>query len=293
MGISLRQRSSDRLPVRIVIVLAILMAFLMPASVAVAAGTGPATEASASFPVAASPSTPFVAVQLVLEFPPGAGVPMHHHGGNGYITMLAGELMLTANGVTTTYRAGDSFVEYPDVHYKGWNAINAPARLLVTYLVPKGTAVTTAEEEAPATGPKTVSQAKHEITNPPASFELIQTIQRYEAGDQTGPQSTAGDLLLTVVEGSLAARVGEDEKTYAADESLTVPAGRTVATANNEATPAVIATTELRPATPAIAPGAGHPVPANGNWLLATGSGTLLTGMLMRRRARHRQLPID
>jgi quercetin dioxygenase-like cupin family protein len=53
---------------------------------------------------------------LVLEFPPGAGVPMHHHGGNGYITMLDGELMLTANGVTTTYHAGDSFVEYPDGH---------------------------------------------------------------------------------------------------------------------------------------------------------------------------------
>jgi quercetin dioxygenase-like cupin family protein len=218
---------------------------------------------------------------------------MHHLGGNGYITMLDGELMLTANGVTTTYRAGDSFVEYPDGHYKGWNATNSPARLLVTYLVPEGTAVTTAEEEAPTTGPKTVSQAKHEITNAPAPFELIQTIQRYEAGDQTGPQSTAGDLLLTVVEGSLTARVEEDEKTYAAGESLTVPAGRMVATTNNGATPAVIATTELRPATLAIAPGTGRSTRLNDNWLLlATGSGTLLTGLMMRQRARHRQSPI-
>ncbi len=287
MGISPRQRSSvRRLPARIVIVLAILMAFWMPAGAALASGTDPAIEASASFPVAAPPATPFDAVQLVLEFPPGAGVPMHHHGGNGYITMLDGELMLTANGVTTTYRAGDSFVEYPDGHYKGWNATNAPARLLVTYLVPEGAAVTTAEEEAPAAGPKTVSQPKHEITNSPGPFELIQTIQRYEAGDQTGPQSTAGDLLLTVVEGSLTARVGEDEKTYAA--------GQMVATANKGATAAVIATTELRPATSAIAPSAGRPVPTNGNWLLlAAGAGALLTGMLMRWRTRHRQFPID
>ncbi len=168
------------------------------------------------------------------------------------------------------------------------------ARLLVTYLVPEGATVTTAEEEAPAAGPKTVSQAKHEITNSPGPFELIQTIQRYEAGDQTGPQSTAGDLLLTVVEGSLTARVGEDEKTYAAGDALTAPAGQMVATANKGATAAVIATTELRPATLAIAPSAGRPAPANGNWrLLAAGSGTLLTGMLMRWRTRDRQFPID
>lgn len=290
MGDSPRQQSSiRRLPARIVITLAILMALLMPAGAALATGTGPVTEASASFPVAAPPLTPFDEVQLVLEFPIGAGVPMHHHGGNGYITMLDGELMLTANGVTTTYRAGDSFVEYPDGHYKGWNATNAPARLLVTYLVPTGAAVTTPEEEAPAVGPKTVSQAKHEVTNPPAPFELIQTIQRYEPGDQTGLKSTAGDLLLTVVEGSLTARMGEDEKTYAAGESLTAPTGQVVATANNGATPAVIATTELRPATPAITPSAGRPAPVNGNWLLlATGSGTHLAGLLMRQRARHR-----
>lgn len=270
------------------------MAFWMPASVAVAAGTGPVTEASASFPVAAQHTTSIDAVQLVLEFPPGAGVPMHHHGGNGYITMLDGELMLIANGVTTTYRGGDSFVEYPDGHYRGWNATSAPARLLVTYLVPKGAAVTTPEEQAPAVGPKTVSQATNEVTNPPAPFELIQTIQRYQAGDQTNQQPTAGDLLLTVVEGSLTARVGETEKTYAAGEALTVPAGQMVTTTNNGTTSTVIATTELRPTTLVIAPGAGRPAPVNYGWLLlAAGSGTLLTGLMMRQRNRYRQFPID
>lgn len=274
--------------------LAILLALLMPVGVAMATGTGPVTEASASFPVAVPPSTPFDEVQLVLEFPPGAGVPLHHHGGNGYITMLDGELTLTANGVTTIYHAGDSFVEYPDGHYRGGNITDVPARLLVTYLVPKGKPVTTPEEQAPAVGPKTVSQAKHEVTNPPAQFELIHMVQRYEAGDQTSPQTNAGDLLMTVVEGSLTVKVGETEKTYAGGEALTVPAGQLVATANDGTAPTVIATTELRPATLAIAPGAGRPAPVSYDWLLlAGGAGTLLTGLMLRRRTRYRRFPID
>ncbi len=274
--------------------IAILLALLMPVGVARAAGTGPVTEASVGFPVAVPPSTPFDEVQLVLEFPPGAGVPLHHHGGNGYITMLDGELTLTANGVTTIYRAGDSFVEYPDGHYKGGNTADTPARLLVTYLVPKGEPVTTPEEQAPAVGPKTVSQAKHEATNPPAQFELIHTVQRYEAGDQTSPQTNAGDLLMTVAEGSLTATVGETEKIYAAGEALTVPAGQLVATANNGTAPTVIATTELRPATLAITPGTGRPEPVSYDWLiLVAGSGMLVTGLMLRRRTRYRQFPID
>ncbi|HEU4793965.1 MAG TPA: hypothetical protein VFS96_09940, partial [Nitrolancea sp.] len=87
MGDSPRQRSSiRRRSTKVVMALAILLALLMPVGVAMAAGTGPVTEASVSFPVAVPPSTPFEEVQLVLEFPPGAGVPLHHHGGNGYIT---------------------------------------------------------------------------------------------------------------------------------------------------------------------------------------------------------------
>src|SRR5919199_1000226 len=125
-----RSRSSiRRLLASIAVALAILMVLMITASAAVTTGTGPVTTASTTFPVA-SPPAPFDADQLVLEFAPGAGVPRHHHGGNGYITMLEGELMLSANGETTTYRAGDSFVEYSNGHYKGWNATNAPARLL-------------------------------------------------------------------------------------------------------------------------------------------------------------------
>lgn len=274
--------------------LVILMAFLMPVGIATAAGTDPVTEASASFPVAVPPSTPLEEVQLVLEFQPGAAVPRHHHGGIGYITMLEGELMLTANGVTTSYRAGDSFVEYPEGHYKGWNATDAPAQLLVTYLVPKGEPVTTAEEPAPAVGPATISQARNEIANPPAQFELIQTMQHYEAGDQTNPESMAGDLLLTVVEGSLTAKVGETEKTYAAGEALTVPAGQAVSTANNGTAATVIATTEFQPATLAIAPGTGRSATINSSWLLpATGTGLLLTGLMVRQRTGYRRTPMD
>lgn len=274
--------------------LAILMALLMPVSAAVAADPAPATEASASFPIAAPPPTPFDEVQLVLEFAPGAGVPMHHHGGNGYITMLEGELMLTADDKTTSYRAGDSFVEYPSGHYKGWNATNAPARLLVTYLVPSGAAVTTPEEQAPAVGPKTVSQAKNTITNPPAQFNLVQTIQRYNAGDQTGVQPAAGDLLETVVEGSITARVGDTGKTYNAGEALTAPARQVVSTANNGTTPAVVATTELLSATLAVAPGTGHPRTVSYDWLLlAAGSGLLVTGGVVRRRSGKRRSSVN
>jgi quercetin dioxygenase-like cupin family protein len=82
-------------------------------------------------------------VQAVLDFPPGTVVPPHVHGGAAYVTIISGELMVQGPDGPHTYRAGDTLVEQPGQVYAAANLSDAPASLVVTYLIPKGAPVTT------------------------------------------------------------------------------------------------------------------------------------------------------
>ncbi len=50
---------------------------------------------------------PYELVHLVLDFAPGAWTPLHTHGGQGIVTVLAGTMTRRAEGAETVYRAGE------------------------------------------------------------------------------------------------------------------------------------------------------------------------------------------
>src|SRR5215217_8002070 len=82
------------------------------ATLAAAALAQPATSFEAWFDVAQPPAAPFELVQMVVDFPSGARVGRHTHGGPGYVTMLEHELTMSiGDAPVRAYSAGESFVE--------------------------------------------------------------------------------------------------------------------------------------------------------------------------------------
>ena len=96
-----------------------------------------------------APPPEFDLVQIVLDFIPGAFTARHLHGGDAVATVLSGELTRRVFGefgepvTETVYRAGDTFqVNANEAHEEG-NAGTALTSVVVTYMLPKGAALTT------------------------------------------------------------------------------------------------------------------------------------------------------
>lgn len=103
---------------------------------------GPVPRAQSTFEIESVP-VPATLVQAVLDFPVGASVPSHVHGGAAYVTILEGELTVTGPDGPVTYRAGDTLIEIPATVYAAHNSGDGPASLMVSYLIPRGAPVTT------------------------------------------------------------------------------------------------------------------------------------------------------
>lgn len=245
--------------IRVLVALIAILVAMLPFGTALGQQTpsGPIVRQEATFDAATPPAAPFEEVQMVVDFAPGASVAAHTHGGPAYITMIEGEITLRADGVATTYRAGDTFTERPGVLYEGGNTSAAPARLVVTYLVPKGASLTTladggSSEKLPP-GPTTVAQSSVEVPQAPADFQVVQRLLEYPAGVWTPPQVHGGDLLATVIAGQLTARQQAEERTYVAGDTLFQPRGQALAVENAGSTSAQVVATVLLPAGAALA----------------------------------------
>ena len=80
---------------------------------------------------------------IVMEFPQGAGVPKHVHGGYVLVTVLNGEITLKEKGNERIIRAGESWSENPNGLHSVVNAGTSTARIVVNMLLPRGAEATT------------------------------------------------------------------------------------------------------------------------------------------------------
>lgn len=98
---------------------------------------GPRTVHQSAIEIA-MPSAPIEAVQMVLDFAPGAWTPPHSHGGDVLVTVLAGTMTLRGDEGERTYAAGETWTEKAgNVHAAG-NKTNSTATVVVSFLMPKG-----------------------------------------------------------------------------------------------------------------------------------------------------------
>ena len=93
--------------------------------------------------VVTHPTGPFDVVQFTLAFAPGALTPWHIHGGEASVTVLEGAITFTSGGVTLVHPAGESFSEHVNEVGQAMNMSSTPAKVVATFLLPKGAALTT------------------------------------------------------------------------------------------------------------------------------------------------------
>jgi quercetin dioxygenase-like cupin family protein len=266
-----------RLPV-LTGLLAVLGLVLPPGVVFGQVPPGVTTVSNKRFAATAVPG-PVELAQAVIDFPPGAGVPTHSHGGQAFITILEGALTLSGDGGEQTYRAGETVVEQPGEFLAASNAADGNTRLFVTYVLPQGARLTTVQEGAatPAVGPTTVAQGTFRIPTPPAAFEVVQLLLDFPPGAWTPPHSHGGPTLVTVLDGEVTELRAGGERRFGPGEGWTENAGDLHAAGNNGAAKASVAATILlrtgaelttvretltpaaapAPAAPALAPAPG------------------------------------
>ena len=223
-------------------------------SVAAEAAAGPSTSFEAWFEVEQPPTVPFEAVQLVVDFPVGSRVARHVHGGPGYITMLESEMTMWIGAEPgKAYPAGESFVEPFRVVAEGANLSPTQASLLVTYLIPVGSAVTTLEGASTLPAgqlpPGAISrfESRMRFDAAPGHYKVGQMLQTYEPGAWSVSGAPMASRLLTVVSGEVTVLTGATQQTYTAGQHWIESPGQAWLSGNVGSVPAIVAVSTTMP----------------------------------------------
>lgn len=128
---------------------AVLMVFLWISATAAAdekgeqaAAPSPVVVHMAKFPITVA-KTDYDLLTIIQDFPSGAGVANHKHGGHVLVTVLNGEMTLREKGGERIIKTGESWTERPGDVHAVVNAGTDTARVAISILIPKGAEVTT------------------------------------------------------------------------------------------------------------------------------------------------------
>jgi len=102
---------------------------------------GPTAAFQAKFPITVRGGD-YDLLTVILDFPPGAGLPMHFHGGEVLATVLSGELTLNEKGTQRIIKTGESWTEKTGDQHAAVNAGAVNTRVAVSILLPRGAEVT-------------------------------------------------------------------------------------------------------------------------------------------------------
>jgi len=194
-----------------------------------------------SFPIqstfeASAPSGAYELVQLVLDFPPGAWTPSHSHGGQVFVTVLGGTISLRGAAGERTYTTGDTWTERPGEHHAAGNATGENVRVLVTSLLPKGVALTTADETGATSdlppGPTLVYQTRTDGLAAGGPLDVVQLVGDFAPGAWTPPHEHGGRGVVTVLEGQIAVKDAAGERRFGPGESWVEGQGEVAAVGN-------------------------------------------------------------
>src|SRR3954465_1293161 len=131
--------------------LAVMLALLAPfplsgalnAHAAPSEQAGPKASFQGTFPLTVEAGD-YDLVYLVLDFAPGAGIPLHYHGGPALVVGMEGELTLHPKGGEAHMLMPNGVVnEKALVQHTMTNLSQAKTRILAAILLPKGQDVTT------------------------------------------------------------------------------------------------------------------------------------------------------
>jgi quercetin dioxygenase-like cupin family protein len=213
--------------------LAILTALLLPA-LALGATGGPAAHAAApgptvpyrdSYPITVAAGD-YELVYRVLDFGPGAGIPLHSHGGPTAMVVTGGELTLRANGMEHTLAPAATDNLAAGALHVMVNISSAPARVLVMMLLPKGAAVTTiVDTAATMTAPTVTFKGSYPLTVAAGDYALVDNVLDFAPGAEVPLHYHGGPAVIVDLDGELSIQAGGHDHMLKAGDLDTQPAG--------------------------------------------------------------------
>jgi quercetin dioxygenase-like cupin family protein len=209
------------------ILLAVFSVALPGATASAQVPPGPSVAHQAKFP-ATTPAGPFEVVQVIAEFAPGAWTPPHTHGGEVFVSVLEGEVTFRSMGSEQNFKVGETWTEQPGHFAAAGNAGTAKARLLATFVLPKGAQLTTNQEgistQQLPPGPTTVYMSRGDAAMPSGPFEIVQLVLDFAASTWTPPHTHGGQGFVLVTEGEMTLRMmGMDHKYKAGESWVDIP----------------------------------------------------------------------
>src|SRR5829696_6966673 len=198
--------------------LAVALALLAPLPLggalnALAASTaqaqaGPTASFQGTFPLSVEAGD-YDMVYLVLDFAPGAGIPLHFHGGPALVVGMEGELTLHPHGGNERkLLPGDTVNEKALVQHTMTNLSATNTRIMAVILLPKGAEVTTVvDTQAKIAGPTVAYQGTYPLPGVAAGeYDLVNLVLDFAPGAQIPLHYHGGPALVVGKNGTLTLR---------------------------------------------------------------------------------------
>jgi quercetin dioxygenase-like cupin family protein len=209
----------------VVALLAPLVAF--GATRSTAAQAGPTVPFQGGFPMTVEAGD-YDLLYLVLDFAPGAAIPLHYHGGPATVVGMEGELTLRPHDAPERkLNPGDVVNEKAGVHHVMTNMSNANARILAVILLPRGAEVTTVVDTAGAPpGPTVPFQGSYPISVTAGEYDLVNLVLDFAPGASIPWHFHGGPAVVVGMDGELTLRPqGAAERKLRATEVVNEKAG--------------------------------------------------------------------
>lgn len=196
--------------------LAVMLALLAPvplgaALTAAAAPTepvGPKASFQGTFPLTVQAGD-YDLVYLVLDFAPGAGIPLHFHGGPALVVGMEGELTLhPLGGDEHVLTPGDVMNEKALVQHTMTNLSTTNTRIMAVILLPKGADVTTVvDTQSKIAGPTVAYQGTYPLPGVAAGdYDLVNLVLDFAPGAEIPLHYHGGPALVIGKNGVLTLR---------------------------------------------------------------------------------------
>ncbi|MEO8286012.1 MAG: cupin domain-containing protein [Chloroflexota bacterium] len=178
---------------------------------ATAAAAGPTISFQGEFPLTVEAGE-YSLTYLVLDFAPGAEIPLHYHGGPALVVGMEGMLTLRPEaGGEHTLMPGDVVNEKAGVRHVMINTTNANARIMAVVLLPKGAQLTNvvdtgATNPNPAPGPTVPFQGAYPLTVAAGDYSLVNLVLDFAPGAEIPLHYHGGPVVIVGKDGTLTLR---------------------------------------------------------------------------------------
>jgi quercetin dioxygenase-like cupin family protein len=173
-----------------------------------AQAAGPTASFQGTFPLTVEAGD-YDLVYLVLDFAPGAGIPLHYHGGPALVVGMEGELTLhPKDGDEHMLMPGDVVNEKALVQHIMTNKSQANTRIMAVILLPKGKDVTTVVDTATQIpGPTVAYQGTYPMPGVAAGdYDLVNLVLDFAPGAEIPLHYHGGPALVVGKNGTLTLR---------------------------------------------------------------------------------------